>query len=468
MAGLHAEIRTRFAQSAQNYIVASRIAQGKEDLQRSSPEEREDIEARWFANRDEMKGFYSWRQKEKGKSPSRDASPSRRPSPDPREASAESLVPREPPSTGWRHTKNLSWEERKRLQDQKKAWKKRQAAVAAAASGAHVIEDVPASRINAATGSESNDPEFELAIQAAVRETSNGDSFEDARIERAIRSSVIELRRRSTISLASTASYQSAGHSTGLASSASDTDTTTPSSHYGFPSDLKQQIPFSPEDFENITDEEYQALIEQAVQLSIAEDLRQSQRMHGLEEEDDDEDDEDYQRALERSQTETTPHAEDEKALLGAIEASQAEHALRQQQGHDGQDDEEELKKAIEASQEEYTQRPANEGDDEEELRRALEASERAHQEEQERAKAEKTEEDIILEYIKKQSLAEEQYRQKGKGKAASQDDDEEDLRKAIEESMKAAGKAGESSRSGSGAVLDSKTPEESKVSELP
>lgn len=422
------------------------MAQGKADLQKSTPEERSDVEARWLASRDDMNGFYSWRSKEKGKS--RDASPSGRPSPGRAPASSESVATSgEPPKTGWKHTKNMSWEERKRLSEQKKAWMKRQAAAAASlASGAHVEENIPAARADALR--ESHDPEFEQAIQAAVLETSTGDPEEDARIERAIRSSVMEMRRRSTASPASTNTNRSTTQSSVSGPTASDTNTTPTSTHYGFPPETKNQVPFSPEDFENITDEEYQALIAQAVQLSVAEDHGQAIQMHDLTEET--EHDDDYERALQQSQAEHKPDEHTDKELRKAMEASQAEHAARSTRGHDGQvDHDEELRKAIEASQTTHAQQPAGGGDDEEELKRALEASEKAHQEELARAEAQKSEEDTILEYIKKQSLAEEQYRQKGKGTTAGAADDDEELRKAIEESMKASGKAGESSGAG-------------------
>jgi hypothetical protein len=446
MAGLHAEIRTMFAQSAQNYIVASRVAQGNEDHKSSSPQERHDIETRWLSQKDDLKAYFLWKQKEKGKT--RDPYSSGPTSIHGAESS-ESVTGDEAPKTGWLHTKNMTWEERKRLQEQKRAWKKKQAAAAAQlASGSHVTEDVTPGQQGSNVGL--RDDEFEQAIRAAVAETSRGDPFEDARVEQAIRSSIMELKRRSSVSLASTASHQSDGQS-----SSNYSQTTPPTTHYGFPSELKGQVPFSPEDLENITDEEYQALIEQAVQLSVAEDERRAIRMHDVEEED--EDDNDYKLALERSETERTSAAtaEEEELLKKALEASEAEHAAQAQHGGDGADDEEEIRKAIEASQAEHArQQSVGEGnDDEDALKRAIEESERAHQEELARVSAQQTEEDIILEYIKKQSLAEEEYRLKGKGKEATghEDDDDEELKKAIEESIKASGKVGESSGSGSG-----------------
>lgn len=428
--------------------MASRIAQGKEDYKNATHEERDDIEKRWLASRDDLKTYYSWRQKEKGKGP--DSSP-RRPFPVAEASSATGglAVPTEAPKTGWKHTKNLSWDERKRLQEQKKAWEGRQAAAAAGlASGSHVTEDVNAARLaNQADRADSQDPEFEQAIQLAVRETSNGDEDEDAKIEQAIRHSVRELRRRSTLSLASKVSNQLSAQPTGSSSDASEAGTRD-TSHYGFPSDLKGQIPFSPEDFENITDEEYQALIEQAVQLSIADDHSKSQQTEGVLGRDDDKD---FQQALKRSQTDkaSSSHVEDAE-LRKAMEASEAEHAARAGQGSDGQDDDEELKKAIAASQ--AAEAHGHGAEDEEELKRALEASQKAHQEELARAKANKTEEEIVMEYVKKQSLAEAQFQQKGKGTETSTHEDDEDLKRAIEESMRASGKAGESSGSGSGA----------------
>jgi hypothetical protein len=60
------------------------------------------------------------------------------------------------------------------------------------------------------------------------------------------------------------------------------------------------------------------------------------------------------------------------------------------------------------------------------------------------KSRQEKTEEEIVLEYVKKQSLVEEQHRSKGKGRVVTtvdeedddDDDDDEDLRRALELSM--------------------------------
>ncbi|XDG08853.1 hypothetical protein ABKA04_008468 [Annulohypoxylon sp. FPYF3050] len=407
MQGVHAEIRTLFAQSAQKYIVASRISQSQDDFVNSSPEEREDIEVRWISEKEKMKGFYLWKQKEKGKA--RDDSPA---SSAHGSVITEQIVGNEPPKTGWLNTRHLSFDERRKLQEQKKAWRKKRAE--AAATGGTFIEEPPT------THTTGNDQNFEEAILTAVRETSRGDAAEDSRVEQAIRSSVRLLRSRSTTisSLASTFSHASSAQDSGYMSM---TDLRRPLPNY----DIKQPVtgpalpPRMPDDL-NITDEEYQALIEQAVQLSIAEGQVSGVQRHDV----DSSDDEDYKRALVRSQTERSAGDEDDEDYKKAIQASEAERGSL--------DDEEELRKAIEASQAEQTQGVT----DDEELRRAIEESEKEHKEQLARASSLKTEEDIVLEYVKKQSLAEEEFR-KAKGKQADTADEDEELRRALEESMR-------------------------------
>jgi hypothetical protein len=79
--------------------------------------------------------------------------------------------------------------------------------------------------------------------------------------------------------------------------------------------------------------------------------------------------------------------------------------------------------------------------DDDDDVKRAIEASKAVYEED---ASNTKTEEDIVMEYIKKQSLAEEEHRKTLLGKQreaiVSQDapvEDDEDLQRAIKESMK-------------------------------
>lgn len=188
-------------------------------------------------------------------------------------------------------------------------------------------------------------------------------------------------------------------------------------------------MPFSPNDFDEITDEEYQAYIEEAVRASIAEGQGGPIRMHNYD--DDEKDNDEYLQAIQRSQT-------DQQA--------------RSQPGQTGEVEDEELRRAIEASRAEPQRPSTGDVDDDAEFRRAIEESERAHKESLADAEDRKKEEDIVMEYIKKQSLAEEELRKKGKGKAHAAEDDDGELQRAMAESMRIDGKAGEGSGTSGGA----------------
>ncbi|KAI0096644.1 hypothetical protein GGR51DRAFT_542930 [Nemania sp. FL0031] len=398
MAGVHAEIRTLFAQSAHKYIVASRISQGNHDFNDSSPEERQDVEVRWLALKDKLRGFHAFKQKEKGKS--RETSPSALQH---ASGSTENLD-----RTRWLHSRNVSADERSRLLEQKKAWKKKRA------EGPFVEEDIRG--ISTTDNNRELDDEFETAIQAAVHETSKGNAVEDARIEQAIRSSVRLMRTRS----------MTAGSSSTSGLSSTNTSWAPDSKHPL--RDGKQDYSVASDDLDDITDEEYQALIEEAIKLSISENQQQAIHMHDLGREDD-EDDENMRRALERSQTEVAAPNNDEE-YKKALEASQAEQ-------ENAKFDEEALRQAIAASQVEQQDQPRP--DDDEELKRALEESEKVHQQEMARINSLRSEEDIVMEYVKKQSLAEAAFRNAmgKKTDAGAEAEESEELRRALEESMK-------------------------------
>lgn len=387
MAGVHAEIRTMFAQSAHKYIVASRISQGNQDFNDSSNGEREDIEARWHKLKDNMKGFYTLKQKEKGKS--RDASPSA-----PQYASVSTENFNKVPRSG--HFQDTTWRNNR-------------------AEGPFVGD--------LQSGSATQDPselhdDFETAILAAVHGTSRGDAAEDARIEQAIRSSLRVIGKQST----------TMGSNPGASDFAAQAAGWVPDVKHPI-RDEKRQYPFSPSDLDQITDEEYQALIEEAIKLSITESQQPPIHMYdgeGVGGEDDD----NMKLVLEQSQTERAAHHDDEE-YKKALEASQAEY-------ENTEFDKEALRQAIEASQAE--QQAHRQPDDDDELKRALEESEKAHHDELARISSIKSEEDIVLEYVKKQSLAEAAFRTKAAGStdtSAEAEEDDEELRRALEESMK-------------------------------
>ncbi|KAL3423468.1 glycosyltransferase family 28 domain-containing protein [Phlyctema vagabunda] len=113
------------------------------------------------------------------------------------------------------------------------------------------------------------------------------------------------------------------------------------------------------------------------------------------------------------------------------------------------------LERAIQQSLQEYQITPSGTelatnaaefgGDEDEDLKKALAESQSSHANEQQASLHAKTEEEIVLEYIKKQSLAEEEHRRAKAMKEKEQEAssaDEEALRQAIAESMKSTGES--------------------------
>lgn len=362
MQGIYAEIRNQFTRSSINYIITSRVLEGREQLHSASAEEQKDIIMRFRARSGELKGFYNLKQKERKSAQDLGITG------DPYRDEDEDASTGPPPKTGFLQTRNMSYDERKKLHEQKDQWKKKQA------EGLHKSGSGD-SGSNAAMEHE----EFEKAIRASVAQTSKGDRDEDAKVEQAIRASVREMRR-----IAESRDFKkpildprdAAGGSNQAATNPEHTSTEA-----------------TDEDLTNITDEEYQSLIEEAVRRSLA--------AHG-----------------------ETGH------------------------GAHGGADEEQLRRAIEESH--MTARAPGVVDDEDAIRRAMEESERAHKEQLEK---EKTEEEIVMEFVKKQSLAEEEFRRsKAKGKGVDsgvEGEDDEELKRALEESLRMSGREGGPSGSG-------------------
>jgi len=356
--------------------MTSRIIQSKEELAGSTAEEQQDVLKRWELLKYELRPFYSLKQKEREKKLDEG---------DAVDDLGEDLSDIGPPKTNWLQERRMTPDERRRLHEEKELWKRRQLQNSALARASSLDDD----------------PEMEQAIRESVRQTSRGDAEEDARVEQAIRSSVHEMRR--------------------IAEFSRDRKVPIPD-----PAELAGADPAA---LDNITDEEYQALIEQAIQQSMFDQQASAALGHD---------------------------ASDDEEFRAALEASRAHERDRDRDAAGDDDEEEQMRRALQESQQQQQQRPAGPDEDEEEMRRALEESERAHHAEMEKSR---TEEEIVMEYVMKQSLMEEELRrQRGKGKAvvagAGEEEDEEDeeLKRALEESLRISGKVGEASGSGSGA----------------
>ena len=347
MQGLDAEISRYFSKSVQNYIISSRAVQGQHEMQEATPGERNDVVQRWHNFTSDLDKFYRWKKKENvaGKQPE-----------ETRQYSPEAAHER--PRTGWLHTKNLSFEERKKLHADKEAWERKN-------SGTSVSQSKSSGASNTPTHS-SEDEEFEKAIQASIQETSRGDAEEDAQVEAAMRESINAVRQRSE-------------------------------SDEAPPLPLKDSSIFKDAEYQ-ITDEEYQALVEQAIQQSLGNDV-------------------------------ALPEYSKMSASGGMDTAS---NPLAGSTYHDDK----ELQQAIGASKNQSPPPLPPREENDEDFERAIAASKEA----MEKESSQRTEEDIVMEYVKKQSLAEEEYRKKmaqGKASANTGDDNDEELKRAMEESLR-------------------------------
>lgn len=390
MKGLHVEVRSKFNRSVEKYIHVSRVLQGQDDFRYATAEEKNDIIMRFDSLKDSLKGFQMLKFKEQQAAAA--------PSGDRAAGGLEDFedLGDEPPKTGFWQTRHLPLEERKRLHALKDAWKRRKRGEPGATSlnpsssnppqTSTMSPSMPTSAVptsmGAGPGAGLDNDEMDRAIRESVAQTSRGDRAEDARIEEQMRASVREMRRiaeenrRFELERGMRDFKERPAESSGLL-------------------DRKGPLP------EDITEEEFEALIEEAVRQSMA------------------------------GQGEGGSIGLEDHGLVGA--------------GNDHADEDEQLRQALEASKRTTT----GADDDDDDLKKALEDSERAHREHLARRSTERSEEDIILEYVKKQSLAEEEFRrQKAKGKAATApgdntEDDDEALRTALEESLKMNGKEG-------------------------
>jgi hypothetical protein len=208
------------------------------------------------------------------------------------------------------------------------------------------------------------------------------------------------------------------------------------------------------------------SLIERALRASVAE--LQTAREQGA-------DHEAMNRALEasikeaaRAKAEAESHpkedAEHEEQLRLALQKSLEEYQLAHQPTHErglyhddgsewsdsdvGAEEKEAFKLAlVESKRAHAEQAVATETNaQDEDLQKAIEESKASHQKHGEDLERQKTEEEIVMEYVKKQSLAEEEHKKaqveakeisvSGNGKIEEEDEDEE-VKKAIELSLK-------------------------------
>lgn len=436
MQGVHAEVRSIFNRNSLNYIVTSRVVQGKQELEAptTTVEEQKDIVMRWYRVRKEdedLGGLYS-RFKQ-------------------------------------------SVEKRKQQQQGHQTQAQQPYGASPASASSPDYNSLMASNSSATVGGSSgpsltepeNDEEFERAIRESVQQTSQGDMDEDARVEAAIRASVKEMRRIAEETRDWKATPDSAAGASSAQPDSSSTVKRKPVGAGDTAATTRVRLPATKENDEegladliNITDEEYQALVEEAVQQSLLQQQQEQQRWK----------DEGF--VHKETSNREVWHGDDEKQVLRRAEAASSSR------GSAGTPEPIMMFDADHGRGSVDENHGVSDDDDEQMMRRAIEESEREHREQLRQKELERSEEDIVMEYVKKQSLAEEEYRRmvpaggfsggavsedqegngKGKGKEVATEDqtwrrqedgfDDEELRRALEESLKdSGGQSGESSQ---------------------
>jgi hypothetical protein len=292
--GVNKEIQKLFGSSVLNYMITARTTQGYEDAQSATPEERLDIIHRWKEHKAEYQSMKMKLEEQGG--------------PDGQERGR--LTPK-----GFMQTRHLSFEDRKRLHEERKARREeeRQKSIAAgehnhcpfcrrSTAHSHTPRAVQTTPIVLNHPSADQDEQFEHAIHASVAATSRGNPEEDMMIERAIRASVRELQAAQGSKLTEQEALERA-----IAASIAE----------GRRRRSDEEVPSATTTDEDL---EHQVLLEKAIQQSLAE-----YRIPQDEGDVDTDDDENVKLALKLSKEEPAP--DDEEGMVrAALEKSRAEH----------------------------------------------------------------------------------------------------------------------------------------------
>lgn len=403
--GIYMELTKRLGSSTQNYIIAARTAQGYEEWKQSGTGERERIVATWKSQKlDKRRG-----KQKQGKQRATEQTASVPASAPGRESSG--LL------SGFKHTKNLSFDERKELARRKEAAKQEEKDRKKLQKKGGVSDDQYMSgEASAAHGSQpdirssadllaANEADFEEAIKRSVSQTSRGNPQQDQVIERALRASINALRNNpapvtdeneeEAYQRAVQASVREAERARREMRNESETSGTP-----GAPAEVHLE----------------RSVLQQALTQTQDESRHGDHKISMIENDNDvdTEDDEDYRRAIEASREPGgKSHTQRTDAPPSYLPRQETGTASNSAMAGD-EDDDRELREALAASMNLSSGRTTHDdNDDDEELRKAMTASERESKDHEAASEKQKTEEEIVLEYVKKQSLLEEQHRQK-------------------------------------------------------
>lgn len=412
--GIYMEITKHFGSSTQNYIIAARTAQGYEEWRTSSPGEREAIIAAWQSSKLETK---------RGK---RKYGNDRM-----TEIESHILTPTQSRNNtelvkGFKHTHKLSFDERKELDKRRQALKKEEKEKKklhkkSSHSGYHHVASDPhastssTQNLNSADMLSANEADFEAAIKKSISQTSRGNPQEDQVLERALRASVKALQNHPE---PITDENEHEAFQRAVQASVAETER------------ARRELQTHHDEAIELHDDDDNEALHRALTQSLHEHQSHSSRIAMMDNDHatDTEDDEDYRRAIHASQNESTKEAGPypSAATVGGQETGSTSQAL--QRGHNDHDhdlkqaiaastshddDDHEMKQAIAASMAGHNEQhgPPGYDDDDEDLRRALTISSEEEKKRTAELEKQRTEEEIVMDYIKKQSLLEEQHR---------------------------------------------------------
>lgn len=375
MKGLYQEMIKSKGNGVQNYIIAARIAQGYDESTTVSVQERADIVSKWKIVKVHMKkkknpggetmdSLHSLVNDKKKRKEDRQnrviaqmRKPEARPSLPPTMSQSSGYSQVSEPASRSNSTALPAW----KVQEQERISRVTSAQSQQSQQTQQSGMDLEAQLI---AEEEAERRELEAAIAASVAQNSHGNAEEDQLVARAIRASVAELERapanaggqdeEEALKRAMQASIEEAGRS-------------------------------------GATEQEQKAL-EETLRKSLLDTSRH--RQHGSDSEwdsSDTENDADFQRIIAESK---------ELAHL-------QEHYPQDYQGTTSAQQSDTLPTAAPTA---ASTEPTHE---DEELRKALEESEKAEKDREANASKQKTEDEIVMEYIKKQSLMEEEHRQR-------------------------------------------------------
>ncbi|KAL5120460.1 hypothetical protein ACEQ8H_001750 [Pleosporales sp. CAS-2024a] len=392
MKGLYQEMIKSKGKTVQNYIIAARIAQGYDEANGLSARERDSIVSQWKIVKvnmkkkknlceDQMDSLHLLVQdtrKRRLERWDRFNSHFRRPEAQPSfpPAAGDESGYQEPPLTHSVSESSAATISGPRTlpPGQQPAWRLQHAATRPRSLSGQAHDSNVALEAQLIAEEEAERGELEAAIAASISHYSHGDAEEDQLVANAIRASIAELDR--TPETASAEEEEQA---------------------------LKHALQASLDEAgRHGSTAEEQKLLEETIRRSLLDTSRR--RVHGSDSEwdtgEDTEGDEEFQRIVAESkelahvhekyaaQYQAAPGAQESGVMRDLADATGADgpHAVDDDDDDDG---------------------------DDEALKAALEMSEKAHQESILKWEAQKTEEDIVMEYVRKQSLLEEEHRQK-------------------------------------------------------